>query len=77
MKNLQIPSEELANRLINSIKLDNNDFKKVIRNFSKNITDLRDEFFKSYNIDINDFIVGNYDINILNRLEKDIFNYIK
>jgi ankyrin repeat protein len=77
MKNLQIPSNELANRLITSIKLDNGDFKKIIRNFSKNITDLRDEFLKSNNIDINDFIVGNYDFNVLNKLEKYIFNYIK
>jgi hypothetical protein len=77
MKNLQISSEELATRLITSIKLDNNDFKKVIRNFSKNITDLRDDFFKFYNIDINDFIVSNYENIILNKLEKDIFNYIK
>ena len=77
MKNINMSSTELANKLITSIKYENISFKTVIRNFSKNITDIRDEFLQSYKIDINDFIVGNYDEKILNKLEKDIINYIK
>uniref|UniRef100_A0A6C0D8C7 Uncharacterized protein n=1 Tax=viral metagenome TaxID=1070528 RepID=A0A6C0D8C7_9ZZZZ len=76
MKNLQIESKELAEKLIKEIKFKNINFKTLIRNFSKNITDLRDTFLKKYNIDINDFISYNYDKNILNNLEKDIIKYI-
>jgi ankyrin repeat protein len=77
MKNIHMPSQKLAENLINNIKYQNINFKTIIRNFSKNITDIRDDFLKSYKLDINDFIVGNYDNIILNKLEKDIINYIK
>jgi hypothetical protein len=76
MKNLDIPSQELAEKIIKNIKLKNLSFKTVIRNFSKNISDLRDDFLKKYKIDINDFIVENYDISIINNLEKDIIKFI-
>jgi len=76
IKNIDIPSKELAEKLIINIKYQNIDFKTIIRNFSKNITDIRDDFLQSYKLDINDFIVGNYDDNILNKLEKDIINYL-
>lgn len=76
MKNLSITSKELAEKLIITIKYQNISFKTIIRNFSKNITDMRDDFLKLYKIDINDFIVGNYDYKILENLEKDIINYI-
>ena len=77
MKNLNIPSKELAEKLIIEIKYKNISFKTIIRNFSKNITDLRDEFLNNYKIDINDFIVNNYTDDILEKLEKDIIKYIK
>jgi hypothetical protein len=77
MKNIMISSKELAEKLIVTIKYQNISFKKIIRNFSKNITDIRDDFLKSSLIDINDFIVGNYDDNILDKLEKKIISYIK
>ena len=76
IKNIDIPSKELAEKLITNIKYQNIDFKTIIRNFSKNITDIRDDFLQSYKLDINDFIVGNYDDIILNKLEKDIINYV-
>lgn len=77
MQNIGISSKELAEKLITTIKYQNINFKTIIRNFSKNITDIRDDFLKIYKLDINDFIVGNYDDNILNKLEKDIIAYIK
>jgi len=77
MKNIKIKSKELAEKLIKEIKFKNIDFKTIIRNFSKNIFDLRDEFFKKYNLDINDFIVDNYDHNILNKIEKNIINFLE
>lgn len=76
MKNLNIPSNELANKLIKEIKFKNFNFKTLIRNFSKNISDLRDNFLSKYKIDINDFIVENYSNDLLNNLEKDILKYV-
>ena len=66
----------IAINLIKYIKFDNISFKSVIRNFSKKITEIRDSYFKKYLIDINDWILGNYDKEILNKLEKDIFTHI-
>jgi len=75
MKNININSKELTEKLIKEIKFKKINFKTIIRNFSKNISDLRDIFLKKYKIDINDFIGGNYKSNILDNLEKDIINF--
>jgi ankyrin repeat protein len=66
--------KNLASDIIKHIKFDNQSFKTIIRNFSNKITEVRDRFFKKYNIDINDWIVGNYSTEILNGIEKDILN---
>ena len=66
-----------AIEFIKIIKFDNKSFKNIIRNFSKRITQLRDTYIKKYNLDINDWIVSNYSNEILNSLEKDVFNNIK
>lgn len=63
-----------ADEIIKNIKFDNKSFKNIIRNFSGKITEIRDKFLKKYKIDINDWIVGNYTDELLNNLEKDIFN---
>jgi ankyrin repeat protein len=73
LKNNNIKSSKLINDLINMIKLKNIKFKTTIRNFSKNITDIRDNYLKKYKIDINDWILGNYNNNIIKDLEKDIY----
>ena len=50
----------------------------MIRNFSNNnISKLRDETLKNNGIDINDWINSNYDVDLLNKIEKDSFNLIK
>jgi len=72
LKNPNIPSEELIKILIKTIKLQNKTFKSVIRNFSKKITELRDNYLEKYKIDINDWITNNYEQDILDKLEKDI-----
>jgi hypothetical protein len=59
------------------MKFDNQSFKSIIRNFSKKITEIRDGYLKKNNLDINDWIVGNYNQEILDKLEKDIFKNIK
>lgn len=76
MKNIKIDSKILADKLINEIKFKNMSFKTTIRNFTKPITDLRDDLLKKNNIDINDFIVGNYTNNILIQIEKDIIKLL-
>jgi hypothetical protein len=62
----------LANELIKEMRYKNINFKNHIRNFTKNITDMRDEYLKKYNLDINDWIVGNYDDSILVKLDKEL-----
>jgi len=62
----------IANKIIEIIKLDKLNFKTIIRNFSKKITDIRDKSLKKYNLDINDWISDNYNIDIVYKLEKDI-----
>jgi ankyrin repeat protein len=76
LKNINIDSKTLIDKLIKEIKFQNMSFKNVIRNFSKNISDLRDTFLQKYNSDINDFIIGNYTNELLIKLEKDIINFI-
>jgi hypothetical protein len=66
-----------ANEFIKIIKFDNKSFKSIIRNFSKRITQLRDTYLQKYNLDINDWVVGNYSNEILDNLEKEVFNNIK
>jgi len=77
MKNVNVKSKDLAEKLIKEIKFKNLNFKIIIRNFSKNISDLRDKFLKKNKININEFIIGNYNDEFLNNFEKDIIsNYI-
>lgn len=76
ISNGKLNMNNIANEIIKFIKLDNQSFKTIIRNFSKKITQLRDGYFKKYSIDINDWVVSNYTPDILNKLEKDIFKSI-
>lgn len=74
--NINIESSKLVLQLIKEIKYNNINFKTLIRNFSKNITDIRDTFLNKFNININDWISGNYDHNILNKIDKFIIDKI-
>ena len=66
----------IAEKLINQLKIDKINIPEMIRNFSNNISILRDEVLKKNNIDINDWINSNYDIDTLNNIEKDSFSMI-
>ncbi len=77
INNPKLNINNLASELIKFIKLDNNSFKSLIRNFSKKISEIRDVFLKKQNLDINDWIVGKYDSTTLDKLEKEIFKSIK
>ena len=72
LMNIELDSETLTKNLIKEIKLNNYNFKTIIRNFSSNIVDLRDKYLKIFNLDINDWITNNYDDEILIKLEKEI-----
>jgi ankyrin repeat protein len=79
MMNIMNPKLQLANiaeEMIRYIKFDNMSFKTIIRNFSKKITEIRDGYLKKINIDINDWVVGNYNEEQLDKLEKNIYNSI-
>ena len=74
--NSKIDIVNIANEIIKIIKLDKLNFKAIIRNFSKKISNIRDKYLKKYNLDINDWVVENYDLNIIHKLEKDILNIL-
>ena len=44
LENPDVKQNKLVYKIINNIKLQNKSFKSVIRNFSKNISSLRDNF---------------------------------
>ena len=66
----------LVEKLINQLRIDKITIPDMIRNFSNNISKLRDEVLKNNKIDINDWINSNYDSDVLDRIEKDTFNII-
>ena len=41
-----------------------------------NIVKIRDEYLKKYDINIDDWMVGNYDEEIINNLEKNVLEKI-
>ena len=76
INNNMVKLENMASASIMHIKMEGLSFKTIIRNFSKKITELRDMYLKKINLDINDWIVGNYTDEELHKLEKDIFKNI-
>ncbi len=65
-------SKQFVKYIIKILKLQNKNFKTVIRNFSKNISSLRDRFLNKFNMDINDWISYGYDEDTLINMEKDL-----
>ena len=76
IKHKKIKQKELALELIRIIKFKNIKFKNLIRNFSNRITSLRDEELKKYDLTIDDWMLKNYDENIINKIEEDVLNTI-
>tara|TARA_Y100000591_G_scaffold319935_1_gene332610 strand:- start:12583 stop:14784 length:2202 start_codon:yes stop_codon:yes gene_type:complete len=74
LENPDVKQNKLVYKIINNIKLQNKSFKSVIRNFSKNISSLRDNFLKKYKIDINDWMNSNYNPEILKNVEQDLMD---
>ena len=60
LKYPEIKESKLVIKLMNKIREDGISFKDLIRNYSKNITDIRDKTLKRINIDINDWYNDKY-----------------
>ena len=75
-QNLEISSKEIVEELINNIKLEGKSFKNLIRDFSKNISKYRDEYLQKVDLNINQWILTNYSVEKLQKLEKLIINII-
>jgi ankyrin repeat protein len=76
IKNPDVESKILVEELIKQIKFSNKSFKKLIRNYSMKIVLLRDEYLNKYNISIDDIINNNYDIDVINNIEKSVLEKI-
>ena len=74
--NYKLDANVLIDQIIKEIKLQNLKFKNVIRNYSKKITDIRDNYLSKYKIDINQWVNNTFDEKIINKLEKDIIQII-
>ncbi len=74
IENKDVEPKILAEELIKHMKFSNKSFKKLIRNYSMNIVKIRDEYLKKYQINIDDWMVGNYDEEIISKLEQDVLN---
>ena len=74
LENPDVKQSKLVYKIINNIKLQNKSFKSIIRNFSKNISSLRDNFLKKYSMDVNDWMNSNYDVEILKELEQGLID---
>ena len=78
LENPDVKQKVLVNNLINNIKLQNKSFKTIIRNFSKNISSIRDDMLKKYNVNINQWMNNTFDKSILKNFESEILeNYLK
>jgi hypothetical protein len=60
ISNQNVLRNELIYKLINYIRLKRVTFRSVIRSFTKNITDIRDNYLTQANIDINQWLNDNF-----------------
>jgi len=77
LKYNNIENKKLFEKLYKNITESNYSFKNLIRNYSKNITDIRDTLLKKINIDINDWVNDNYSDDLFDKLIKILYKEIK
>lgn len=70
----ELSSAKVVKKLIKSIRSNNLSFRSVIRNYSKNITDLRDNYLNKIGFDINDYISNKLNTQNLQQLLNLIIN---
>lgn len=66
----------LIKKLLNYSKINNITIRQLIRNYSKNITDIRDNYLNKYNLNINDWLNDNYDKKIFDKIIKELSIYL-
>ena len=76
MLNKDVPSDKLALKLLKKIKLSNLFFRNLIRNFSINVTQLRDNILLKASIDINDWMNGDFEMDKYDLVVKTIRSLI-
>lgn len=74
IKNKKVDQSKLATELIKIIKFKNIQFKNLIRNFSINITNIRDEELEKHKLTVDDWMLKNYDSQIINKIEDNVLN---
>ena len=67
-----IDRKELVETIIKNIRQYNISFKNIIRNYSINVTNIRDKILQKSNIDINDWFNNNYTQVQLNNIIKEL-----
>lgn len=77
LTNPEIPRKILVQQIILKIKKFNYSFKNIIRNYSKKITDVRDEILNHAQIDINEWINNQVTDEQINKVNNKIKNKIK
>jgi len=73
---IDIPSKKIVKILLNNIKYSNISFKNLIRNFSKDLTDIRDNILNQANMDINDYVNDKYDMSNIDKIVLIIKNQL-
>ena len=76
LNNININRSELLNKLINHIRIKQVPFRTVIRNFTKNIMDIRDAILLAGEIDINKWLNDNFTQEQWDKVIKEINKYI-
>ena len=72
IKYMDIPRDKLVILMVKQIKESNLSFKNVIRDFSINITSIRDKLLMDANLNINDWINDQYTTNQMNQVVNEI-----
>jgi ankyrin repeat protein len=78
LNNINISRTELINKLINHIRMKQIPFRTIIRNFTKNIMDIRDKILLAGELDINKWLNDNFTEEqwnkIINEINKNLFH---
>ncbi len=77
LKYPDIDRKSLVNKLLKQIKSANMSFKNLIRNYSINITNIRDMVFNKANISINDWLNDQYTGEQFQQVIKEILNLLQ
>jgi cyanate lyase len=72
----ELSREKLVKYMIKSIKEQNLSFKNIIRNYGRNVIEIRDKILSKANVDINDWINEEIDNNKMEEIVKLINSYL-